>query len=75
MFPMVLGQLVEYEQECHVLRTLDNLETRLQEQDARLKLQETLLEHQKAHSERQEARIAELEAQINASKQPNDGNI
>jgi len=38
-----IGHTEQFERESDILRTLDTLETRLQEQDDRLELQETLL--------------------------------
>ena len=67
LLPTVLGLSAEFDQECHILRTLDILESRLQEQDARLQLQETLLEQQ-------QAQIFDLEANLTTFNQ-SKGNI
>ena len=72
MYSQVLGQSAELEQECHILKTLDTLETRLREQDARLKLQEVLLQQQKALNDQQEARLEEQEVLLQQQKALND---
>ena len=64
MYPTVHGQSVAFDQECHILQTLELLETSLQEQDSRLKLQQTHLEQQKSLLEKQNATIEKLTTRL-----------